>query len=99
MGTCSRLSPSHPVGRLKAAFFRALGYSPEKWRQLEIDVRTRHLSKDARIEERTPYGQEYSIRAPLLGPSGRSAEVVSAWFVRSDGEVPRFVTAYPEVGR
>ena len=93
------LSPSHPVGRLKATFFRGLGYSPETWRQVEMDRRTQHLSRDVTIEERTPYGQKYSIRAPLIGPSGRSAEVVSAWFVRSGEEVPRFVTAYPEVSR
>jgi Domain of unknown function (DUF6883) len=54
------LSPSHPIGRLKAA---------------------------------------YSIRAILMGPSGRSADLVSVWFVRTGEEVPRFVTAYPEVGR
>ena len=31
-------------------------------------------------------------------PSGNSAVVVSIWVVRVGEEVPRFVTAYPEVG-
>ena len=83
------LSHSHPVGRFKAVFFQALGYSSENWRELEAHLRSQHLS----------YGQKYSIRAPLVGPSGRSANVVSVWIVRTGEERPRFVTAYPEVGR
>ena len=50
------LSRSHPVGRFKAAFFLALGYSPDGWRQLEADLRSQHLSQGAVLEERTHYG-------------------------------------------
>ena len=92
------LSRSHPVGRFKAIFFRALGYSPEAWRQLEADLRTQHLSRDATLEAQTPYGHKYVIRATLVGPSGTSADVVSIWVVRSGEEFPRFVTVYPEIG-
>ena len=92
------LSRSHPVGRFKAAFFHALGYSSEEWRQLEADLRNQHLSQDVTLEDQTPYGQKYSIRATLIGPSGSSADVVSVWVVRTREELPRFVTAYPEVG-
>jgi len=93
------LSRSHSIGRFKAAFFRALGYSSEEWRQLETDLRNQHPPQDVTLEEHTPYGQKYSIRATLVGPSGSSAAVVSVWVVRTGEEVPRFVTAYPEVGR
>ena len=93
------LSRSHPVGRFKAPFSHALGYSSENWRQLEVDLRTQHLSRDVTLEDHTPYGQKYSIRATLVGPSGSSADVVSVWIVRTSEEPPRFVTAYPEVGR
>ena len=92
------LSRNHPIGRFKAAFFLALGYSSENWRQLEADLRSQHLPHDATTEQRTSYGQKYAIRATLVGPSGRSADVVSAWFVRRGEEFPRFVTAYPEGG-
>jgi hypothetical protein len=91
------LSRSHPVGRLKAAFFDVLGYSSEKWRQLEADLRSQHLSRDVTLETQIPYGQKYLIHATLVGPSGRSADVVSVWVVRTGEEWPRFVTAYPEV--
>jgi hypothetical protein len=39
------LSRTHPIGRFKAAFFQALGYSSEDWRQLEADLRSQHLPK------------------------------------------------------
>jgi hypothetical protein len=93
------LSGSHSVGRFKAPFFVALGYSAEDWPRLEADFRTQHLSQDATLGERTPYGQKYEIRATLVGPSGRSADVVSAWIVRPGEDFPRFVTAYREGGR
>jgi hypothetical protein len=93
------LSRNHPVGRFKAAFFLTLGYSSEGWHRLEADLRRQHLSQDATLEERTRYGQKYAIRATLVGPSGRSAEVVSVWVVRTGEEFPRFLTAYPEDGR
>jgi hypothetical protein len=93
------LSGSHPVGRFKAAFFLGLGYSVEDWRQLESDLRSQHLSHPAAGEERGPYGRKYVIRATLVGPAGRAAEVVSVWVVRTGEEVPRFVTAYPGGGR
>ncbi len=93
------LSRDHPVGRFKAAFFLALGYSVETWRQLENDLRSQHLSRDALGEEPTDYGQKYAIRATLVGPAGQSAEVVSVWVVRIGEDFPRFVTAYPEGGR
>ena len=80
------LSRSHPVGRFKAAFFYALGYSLEKWRRLEADLRSQHLSRDGTLEDQTPHGKKYSIHAPLVGPSGSSADVVSIWFVRTGEE-------------
>ncbi len=93
------LSRNHPVGRFKATFFLTLGYTSEGWRQLEADLRGQHLSQAATREEKTRYGQKYAIRATLVGPSGRSAEMVSVWVVRTGEEFPRFLTAYPEGGR
>ena len=93
------LSGSHSVGRFKSAFFLARGYSAQDWPRLATDLRSQHLAQDATLGERTPHGQKYEIRATLIGPSGRSADVVSAWIVRPGEDFPRFVTAYPEGGR
>ena len=89
------LSPSHPIGRFKARFFAALGYSAERWREFEADLRSQHLTQDAEPSESMPEGQLFTIRAILKGPNERSALVLSVWFIAAAGGVPRFVTAYP----
>jgi hypothetical protein len=90
------LSSSHPVGRFKARFFGALGFRVEGWEELERALREQHLqAAEAEAGEPDDFGQPFSIRAILRGPTGRAAPVVSVWFVRRGGDVPRFVTAYP----
>jgi hypothetical protein len=89
------LSPTHPVGRFKARFFAALGYTAAEWQVLEADLRIQHLSQEATPGPEMAYGQSYTIRAILKGPNGESAIVVSVWFIRVGVAVPHFVTAYP----
>ena len=92
------LSRSHPIGKHKAAFFAALGYTVNDWQTLEVDLRVQHLSVDAEEIDATMFGRKFVIRSPLNGPSG-TALVVSVWIIRADEDVPRFVTAYPGVDR
>lgn len=89
------LSSTHPVGRFKARFFAALGYTAERWQQFEADLRAQHLTQEAQPGESMRDGQIYTIRAILKGPTGQTAVVLSVWFVPVSGTTPRFVTAYP----
>jgi len=89
------LSKEHSVGRFKAAFFEALGYSAADWPQLESDLRQLATTGDATLGRHTKYGQHYEIRGTLRGPSGRVAQVMTIWIVRSEEDVPRFITAFP----
>ena len=89
------LSSTHPVGRFKARFFAALGYTPDQWRQFETDLRSQHLSQAADPPESGPHGHTFTIRAILKGPNGQAAAVRSVWFIATGSQVPRFVTAYP----
>lgn len=89
------LSPSHPIGRFKARFFAALGYSVAGWQALDRDLRAQHLTQDAVAGDETTGGRLFTIRAILKGPNGDSALVRSVWFVPAGGGPPRFVTAYP----
>lgn len=89
------LSPAHAVGRFKARFFMALGYTAAEWQVLEADLRVQHLNQPAEPSPRERHGQSWTIRAILKGPNGQSAGVVSVWFIPSDRAVPHFVTAYP----
>ena len=89
------LSPTHPLGRFKARFFGALGFSADRWQELESALRTQHLTRQAESLPVVGNGQKFAIRAILTGPNGESAAVVSVWFIRAGETGPRFVTAYP----
>jgi len=89
------LSPSHPVGRFKAAFFASLGYTQANWTKFWIDLRRQHLTKDAVFRHEISHGKKYEIRGKIEGPTGKASEVISIWIVLVGETVPRFVTAYP----
>jgi hypothetical protein len=95
------LSPSHPVGRFKAAFFSSLGYTQEDWKQFEADLRQQHLIKDAVLCRETSYGRKYEIRGKITGLAGKAKEVVSIWIIwltrRFLGSSPRILEAVNEV--
>lgn len=89
------LSATHPLGRFKASFFLALGYTSSNWDRLARDLRALAESQEAAVSDRNDYGQKYVVRGMLTGPSGRAVEVVTVWIILSGAEVPRFVTAFP----
>lgn len=89
------LSSSHPVGRFKAQFFVGLGYSEKRWEALAAALGRHAVNGTVTNEERSPYGRKFEVRGKLLGPSGRSAEVVSIWILLGGADAPRFVTAFP----
>lgn len=89
------LSKAHPVGRFKAAFFEALGYSGSDWLRLDADLRQLAETGDATLGRWTKYGQHYEVRGTLRGPSGRVAQVITIWMVRANEETSRFITAFP----
>lgn len=89
------LSPSHPVGRYKAAFFSALGYTEDHWEELQRDL-LEIATADAAVPGRfSRYGSKFEVPAMLKGPSGRSAAVLTVWIVRHGEQAPRLVTAMP----
>lgn len=89
------LSPTHPVGRFKAAFFASLGYVQADWERLREDLRTLSMSNEARSGAPSPHGAKYEVEGILVGPTGRTARVVAVWIVPNGEALPRFVTAYP----
>ena len=89
------LSTEHPLGRFKARFFGALGFSADRWEELESALRTQHLTQETVPPVVVSGGRKFTIRAILIGPNGQSAAVVSVWFIRTSEAMPRFVTAYP----
>lgn len=88
------LSSEHPIGRAKANFFQALGFTQGQWSDLREALRRLTRAGEAELGEATAFGQKYLVRGILQGPS-RSADTVTVWIVLHGEAVPRFVTAYP----
>jgi hypothetical protein len=89
------LSLTHPIGRFKAVFFRALGYRLEQWEHLRTDLLQIALSGEAVPGQESPHGQKYEVRGTLTTPSGRRADLVTVWIVLNGETTPLFVTAFP----
>ena len=89
------LSEAHPVGRFKAAFFCAFGYTQNRWEQLRDDLLALAQGGVAAPGKPSPFGRTFEVNGILKGPSGRSAEIQTVWIVRWNEDAPRFVTAYP----
>jgi hypothetical protein len=92
------LSLEHPVGRTKARFFAALGFTRAEWPALRRALLELAASGEATPTESTRFGQKYVVRGTLRGPAGRAAGVLSAWIVLAGEDFPRLVTAYPDPG-
>jgi hypothetical protein len=89
------LSSLHPIGRFKAAFFRSLGFSEDDWEQLRDALLAIASMDEAFPGQPSTFGQKFEIRAKLVGPSGREAEIVTVWMVTNGQDFPHFVTAHP----
>lgn len=89
------LSPEHPIGRFKAAFFRSLGYTRDEWELLRSHLLTLASRGAAVAKPADVYGQKYEVSGILEGPS-RSADITTVWIIRAGEDHPRFVTAYPK---
>jgi hypothetical protein len=89
------LNPAHESGRFKAAFFAQMGYAAADWRRLERDIRQQHLTQPAELGQPSPFGQKYTITAPLTGPTGEPRQVTTVWIIRPGNDWADLVTIEP----
>lgn len=89
------LSEAHPDGRGKALFFTAHGFSAHACESLAAALRDHALAHPVAERMETAFGVRYVVEGALVAPDGRSPAVRSVWFLRTGGEVPELVTAYP----
>ncbi len=89
------LSPTHPVGRFKAAVFAELGYYSENWGEFERSLRKILLNNEAVEAGESQYGKKYAVQGMITGPSGNSMPILTVWVILKEDTIPRFVTAYP----
>lgn len=89
------LSPSHPAGRSKAAFFAKHGFSAQDWQSLAAALRAHAADNALARVEITAHGTRYVIDGLLNAPDGERLNVRSVWFISRGAAVPRFATAHP----
>lgn len=84
------------MGRTKARFFAALGFSRSGWPVLRTALLELAVHGDAVAGPTNAHGQKYEVWGTIRGPSGREAQILSVWIVLNNEDFPRLVTAYPE---
>jgi hypothetical protein len=89
------LSEAHPVGKGKAGYFRALGYSEKNIVQLRDALVAMANTSEVTAVVNTPYGTKYVAEGDLVTPSGIGARICTVWILETEENTPRFVTAYP----
>ena len=90
------LNPEHAVGRHKAAFFGAMGYSRDRWQELADDIRSQLITRDAESGSPSPFGRKFTITGPLTGPNNRVVrQVTVVWIFRGDNDYAELVTIEP----
>jgi hypothetical protein len=88
------LSPTHPVGKHKAAVFRAvLGLTAADADLLRAWVLQAAVSGEAVFERADEFGDRYRLDFEASTAAGRAA-IRSAWIVRPDEDFPRLTTCY-----
>ncbi len=82
----------------KSGFLAIAGYTLSHWRELEADLRTLIGEKDANLTRSTVYGDMYELKSSLVGPNGKTLQVITVWIrLKVNGET-RFVTLVPDKG-
>ncbi len=89
------LSESHPDGRGKSRFFSGHGFSSSEWETLAAALRGHALEHPVLETVETPFGVRYVVEGEIIAPDGRKPHVRTVWFIRTNGNIPELVTAYP----
>jgi hypothetical protein len=89
------LSETHAVGKAKATFFRALGFTETNIPLLEHGLLALAHSAPVHDVVSSPHGIKYIIEGVLEAPNGASPRLCTVWILETGETNPRFVTAYP----
>ena len=89
------VSPDHPRGKHKAAFFNSFGFTLASWHVLMDALLLHARTYPAEPTEQTAFGEAHEAVGRLTTPDGRTPVVLVVWFFRNGEDFPRFVTAVP----
>lgn len=89
------LSPSHPDGAGKAAFFTGYGFRAEEWEVFAKALRNHGQTHPVVKVVDSNFGSRYAIDGILETPDGRQPLVRTVWILDKGSTGPRLITAYP----
>ena len=89
------LSEIHPVGRAKAKFFRAAGFTEHNVELLEQGLLRIVREEEVEKEIVSDHGVKYVVSGEVQTPFGQSVRLRTVWIVEYGDNRPRFVTAFP----
>ncbi|MGP1347256.1 MAG: DUF6883 domain-containing protein [Phycisphaerales bacterium] len=95
------LSPTHPVGRHKCAYFQSFGFSQANPAEFGGALVRHAIDNTVHETELTPFGTKHTVEGPLTTPDSRNPTIRTVWMmitppaVSNRTPVPRLITAYP----
>jgi len=89
------LSETHPVGKFKARFFRALGFDDNNVQLLERELLQLARQQDVAETKDTTFGTNYTLDGSIAAPADTAVLLRTVWTLDQGSNKPRFVTAYP----
>lgn len=92
------LSPTHPVGRAKAEFFKRFGFAQERHEGLRVALLKHGATRPIVRTETSEHGQKFVVRCSISTPDGRDPCIDSVWIIDAGRSNPRLVTAFPAHG-
>ena len=90
------LNPTHePDGKHKARVFKsALGFDQSNWELLKQAILGELPYHEARLNQKSRWGDEYDVDLVIEGPNGNAAEVRTKWLLKSGATAPNLITVY-----
>jgi len=86
---------THAIGKVKAKYFRTLGYREKNVVQLKEALVSIAVTNEVTEVIATSFGMKYVVDGELITAAGISARVRTVWILETGEDIPRFVTAYP----
>lgn len=80
----------------KSGFLAIAGYTPSHWHELQADLRNLIGEQDADLTRSTVYGDMYEVKGSLVGPNGKTLQVITVWIRLKVNGATRFVTLVPD---
>ena len=90
------LSETHAVGKLKAKFFRAVGFNETNISLFKKSLLNIAVTEEVKSVAVSLHGKKYIIDGKIKTPKGKAVCIRTVWIIEPGRKkTPRFITTYP----